>query len=96
MTITHPVLGQFDETMDLRLQRAFYRARSLVTVRPLVLYPAKGTEALVSGNKVHVEAGSGRRRFRLTAGRLICYKQGTQSLSAFGRVEISHLLGLGE
>jgi hypothetical protein len=31
MTITKPELGQFDETMDLRLQQAFYRARFLVT-----------------------------------------------------------------
>jgi len=27
VAITQPVLGQFDETMDLRLQQAFYRAR---------------------------------------------------------------------
>jgi hypothetical protein len=31
MTITKPELGQFDASMDLRLQQAFYRVRFLVT-----------------------------------------------------------------
>jgi hypothetical protein len=31
MTITNPVLGQFDETMDLRLPQASYRVRFFVT-----------------------------------------------------------------
>jgi outer membrane protein assembly factor BamB len=67
MTITNPGLGQFDETMDLRLQHAFYRAGFLVTdpakARGLslsVVYTG-GVRVFLNGSEIargHLPAGT--------------------------------------